>query len=152
MRDCKCGLGYFCKSCLRAQLAEALATGSEQGKRLADAGIRILGLEAQLAEAKRALAKLDVVTCDTSVEPVAETLKSQHMPATYGLEALAEGLEKAAAIARYWKAMPMRNDAYKAACNDIETSCLATAIRIRLGEYENPTSSAGGDSEKDSKL
>lgn len=55
-------------------------------------------------------------------------------------EARAGGLDKAAEIARYWAAMPMRNDAYRAACREIETSCLATAGRIRRGEYENPTS------------
>lgn len=61
-------------------------------------------------------------------------------PDTHGLEARAGGLEKGAEIARYFRDMPLRNEAYKAACREIETSCLATAIRIRLGKPENPTS------------
>lgn len=54
----------------------------------------------------------------------------------------AAGLEKAAEIAEYHrdkygdKAVP----AWKAACDEIIVSCLATAGRIRRGEYENPTS------------
>lgn len=57
----------------------------------------------------------------------------------------AGGLEKAAEIARYHR------DKYNnygclvppswiAACNEIEVSCLATAQRIRRGEYEDPVS------------
>lgn len=50
------------------------------------------------------------------------------------------GVEKGAEISRYHRdkngarALP----AWVAACNDIKTSCLATAGRIRRGEYENP--------------
>ncbi len=60
-------------------------------------------------------------------------------------EERAGGLDKAVEIARYWRDMPMRNAASQAACKDIETSCAATALRIRRGEYENPTSSVGED-------
>lgn len=55
-------------------------------------------------------------------------------------EVRAGGLEKAAEICRYWADAPLRNEASKATCRDIEISCLATAERIRRGEYENPTS------------
>lgn len=64
------------------------------------------------------------------------------------LESRASGLDKAAEICRYHSDLPMRNEAGKAMARDIEISCLATAGRIRRGEYENPISSVMGETEK----
>lgn len=57
-------------------------------------------------------------------------------------EARAGGLEKAAEIARYHRDKFGRRlpGPWMAACEDIITSCLATAGRIRRGEYEDPVS------------
>lgn len=56
-------------------------------------------------------------------------------------EERAAGLDKAAEIARYHrdKYGDKAYAAWVAACNEVEVSCLATAGRIRRGEYENPT-------------
>lgn len=52
------------------------------------------------------------------------------------------GLMKAAEICLYHKGKSAGlTEAYKAGCNEVYVSCLATADRIERGEYENPTSS-----------
>lgn len=76
-------------------------------------------------------------------------LLAHPVPDTHELEARAGGLDKAAEICRYHASLPMRNEASKAMARDIEVSCLATAGRIRRGEYENPTSDVM-QTEKDS--
>lgn len=58
-------------------------------------------------------------------------------------QAMAAGLYKAVEITEYWRQFPMRNDAYRGACVEIEISCRATAGRVLRGEYENPTTSVG---------
>lgn len=55
-------------------------------------------------------------------------------------DARAGGLEKAIEIIKYHHDLPDRTLAFKTACQEITTSCLATVLRIRRGEYENPTS------------
>lgn len=67
------------------------------------------------------------------------------------------GLMKSAEICLYHKGKSAGlTEDYKAGCNEVYVSCMATANRIERGEYENPTSSvreaaqsssAGGASE-----
>lgn len=65
--------------------------------------------------------------------------------------AISAGLDKGAEIAKYWREYPGRNDAWRAACSDVEVSCRATAGRVSRGEYEDSTSTVMKQSEKDLK-
>lgn len=61
----------------------------------------------------------------------------------------ADGLEKAAEIAQEESEKIGRISAYKTFCRDISIICLATAARVRRGEYENSTSDVMGSKKED---